>query len=75
MSGMLLGRSIKIQTDVRCDYDHLIIPKGKFATQVVGDPGEVKAQGLYHGRLCYQSALADYNDKKEQFDLQEEVDG
>lgn len=67
-----LARSIRVDTAIRCDYDHRPIEKGKYATQVVGDPEEVKAQGIYHGRLCYEAALSDYNDKKKQFDMEEQ---
>lgn len=73
MNNGLRGRSIKVETNIRCDFCHNQIPRGKYATQVIGDPEEVKAQGLYHGRLCYEAALADYNEKKEDFDMQEEI--
>lgn len=62
MNQNLLARKIKVETPVRCDFDHRAIEKGKYATQVIGDPEIVKAQGIYHGRLCYESALAHYND-------------
>ena len=70
----ILARKIKVTTNLRCDFDHGIIPKGKHATQVIGDPETVKAQGMYHGRQCYEAALADYTKKKEDFDMQKEVD-
>lgn len=73
MEQPLLARKIRVEAQVRCDFDHMIIPKGKYATQVIGDPELIKAQGLYHGRQCYEAALADYSQKKEQFDMQEEV--
>lgn len=73
MADVLRARKIRVETNLRCDYDHLTIEKGKYATQVVGDEQTIKAQGIYHGRFCYEAALADYNEKKEQFDMQEEV--
>ena len=72
-NNILLGRQIKIETSVRCDYCHRPIEVGKFGTQVTGDPKEVQAQGLFHGRLCYEGALADYQQKKEDFDMVEEA--
>ena len=67
MDNILLGRSIRIETSVRCDYCHRPIEVGKHATQVT----QGQALGLYHGRLCYESALADYMEKKKEFDLEE----
>lgn len=75
MSSPLLSRKIKVETPLRCDFDHMPIERGKYATQVVGDPQEVKAQGIYHGRLCYEGALANYQEKKDELDLQEEANG
>ena len=75
MSQILRSRQIRVDTPLRCDFDHMPIEKGKYATQVVGDPEEVKAQGIYHGRICYEGALADYNQKKEELDIQEEANG
>lgn len=71
MNNAVLGRSIKIETNIRCDYCGRQIEKGKFGVQVTGDPEEVKAQGMYHGRLCYEAALNDYEDKKEELDMEE----
>lgn len=59
---MLMGRKLKVETSIRCDYDHRPIEKGRYATQVIGDEN-IKAQGIFHGRLCYEAALADYNQK------------
>lgn len=73
MDQTLKSRQLKVETTLRCDYDHLVIAKGKYATQVVGDPETVKAQGIYHGRNCYQAALATYNEKKDELDMEEEV--
>ncbi len=67
----LLGRSIKIETAVRCDFCHRQIEKGKYGTMVNAE-GSV-AQGLYHGRLCYESALADYQQKVKELELGEEA--
>ena len=71
----LMARKIKVETNVRCDWDHLVIEKGKYLTQVVGDPDTVKAQGVYHGKNCYESALADYEQKIKELDLAEEAHG
>lgn len=68
---MLMGRSIKITSNLRCDFDHKIIPQGKYATQIRGDES-VKAQGIYHGRLCYEAALKDYEEKMKELELEEE---
>lgn len=73
MNQGLKSRQLKVETPIRCDYDHRPIEKGKYATQVVGDPETVKAQGIYHGRLCYESALADYTKKKDELDMEEEA--
>ena len=64
VDNILLARSIKIQTSVRCDYCHRPIETGKFGTQVT----EGEAQGLFHGRLCFESALADYQQKKKELE-------
>lgn len=71
----LMARKIPVRENIRCDWDHLIIPKGKYATQVVGDPETVKAQGIYHGKNCYESALTDYQQKVKEMKLQEEARG
>lgn len=72
MNNGILGRSLRVETNIRCDYCHRQIEKGKFATQVSGDPEEVKAQGTFHGRLCYEGALADYETKVKEEGMQEE---
>lgn len=51
-----------MEAPIRCDWDSIPIQKGKYAWQVVGDE-TVKAQGLYHGRGCFDNALADYQKK------------
>ncbi len=73
MEQSLLARKIPVTANIRCDFCHRTIEKGKYASQVVGDPDVVKAQGTYHGRECYEAALADYNEKKETFDMEEDV--
>ena len=73
-NNILMARKIRVNTAIRCDFDHGIIPKGKYATQVVGDPKEIKAQGIFHGRICYENALAKYNELKDQMDMQEEAE-
>lgn len=55
----LLARKIKVDTPLRCDFCHHVIEKEKYATQVVGDE-TVKAQGIFHGRECYEAALNEY---------------
>ena len=55
------GRRIKMEAPIRCDFDNLLIEKGKYAFQVVGD-GTVKAQGLFHAKGCYQGALSKYEE-------------
>lgn len=62
----IMARKIPVTTNIRCDFDHRVIEKGRFATQVVGDEN-IRAQGLYHGRLCYEAALADYEQKLKEF--------
>jgi len=70
MSTPILGRKIKVETNLRCDFDRGLIPVGKYATQIVGDPQTTKAQGIYHGRLCYEAALKHYEELlKEQTDV------
>ena len=71
MTASLMARKIRVDTNLRCDFDNGIIPIGKFATQIVGDPQTVKAQGVYHGRLCYESALRHYEELTKE---QESVD-
>ena len=56
---LLKGRRIKMESLQRCDFDHQTIEKGSSAWQVIGDE-TILAQGLYHGRGCYDNALADY---------------
>ena len=58
----IMGRRIKMEANIRCDWDHQKIDKGSSAYQVVGDE-TILAQGLYHGRGCYGNALADYQKK------------
>jgi hypothetical protein len=70
----LMARKIRVDTSIRCDWDHRVIEKGKYATQVVGDPDHVKAQGIYHGRLCYESALTNYEEKVKELDMKETHD-
>lgn len=54
-----MGRTLKVNQKtgrLRCDYCHRPIEQGKTAIQI----REGKAQGLYHGRQCYQHALEVY---------------
>lgn len=59
---MTMARKIPITTQLRCDFDHQIIGIGKFATQVT----EGEAQGIYHGRNCYEAALGYYRKLKQE---------
>ena len=70
----LLARKLKVEANIRCDFDHRIIEKGRYATQVVGDPDVVKAQGIFHGRQCYEAALSDYEQKLKEVKMQEEAE-
>lgn len=59
----LLARKIKVETNALCDLDieghNRIIPKGKYLTQIIGGD-DIKAQGQYHGKQCYDAALEHY---------------
>lgn len=41
-----------------CDFCHKTIEKGRTATQI----RDGKAQGMYHGRMCYEAALRHYEE-------------
>jgi len=71
---ILLSRQIRVETNLRCDFEGGIIPKGKFATQVSGDPKAIKAQGIYHGSQCYHAALEDYNSKMKTVEMEAGLD-
>lgn len=45
-----------METNHRCDFCHKIIPLGRYGSQV----REGKAQGLFHGKQCYDAALDTY---------------
>lgn len=64
IDNILLGRSIKMDGAVRCDFCNRPIERGKYGLQIVGDPGTVRAQGMYHGRGCYEAALSHYDEVK-----------
>lgn len=56
-----MGRIIPVNESTGrmvCDFCHMVIDKGRTATQI----REGKAQGLYHGRRCYEAALAHYEE-------------
>lgn len=55
-----MGFQRKVNTNIRCDFDNKVIPKGKVAYEI--KMGE--AQGTYHGRFCYEAALKKYKDLK-----------
>lgn len=61
MNNPLLARKIKVETNLRCDFDNKVIPIGKYATIVRGEQ-TLKAQGTYHGRPCYEAALRHYKE-------------
>ena len=56
----ILGRQLKVGSNVRCNFCNRIIPKEKVAYQV----REGEAQGVYHGPRCYQGALKHYREMK-----------
>ena len=56
MNNILKGYRIKAESNMRCDFDHQIIEKGRFGWYIK----EGKAQGLYHGPGCYEEALKTY---------------
>jgi hypothetical protein len=70
MSKPLMGRQIKITTNLRCDFDHSIIPVGRVGYQIT----QGKAQGMYHGKLCYEAALKKYEELEKQNGLGGEDD-
>lgn len=72
MANEILGRSIKMQAAQRCDFCGRAIEQGKYGTMVTGDPKEVKAQGLFHGRMCYELALYDYEEKRKKMGMEDE---
>lgn len=59
---MTLARAIKAGVNLRCDFCHKQIPKTKVAYQIK----EGKAQGIFHGRHCYEAALKKYKDLEKQ---------
>ena len=75
MEQILMARKIKMEANGRCDYDGMIIARGKYASQVIGDPETIKAQGLYHHNGCYQMALAHYQETVKGQKMQEEARG
>lgn len=67
---LMRARRIKMESNHLCDWDEhepfgMKIEKGKYAWQVVGDE-TVPAQGLYHGKGCYDNALAKYEKLKKE---------
>lgn len=58
---MLLGKTFHVTTAIRCDYCHRIIPVGKNATKISGD-SSIKAQGIFHGKQCYEAAKNHYEE-------------
>ena len=63
---MTLARAIKPGANLRCDFCHKQILKGKVAYQVK----DGKAQGIYHGRQCYMAALKKYKELEQQEGLE-----
>lgn len=58
MNDLVMARKIKMETNGRCDFCHGIIPVGRYGSEVRGEG--VKAQGLYHGKECYDAAREHY---------------
>ena len=67
----IMGRKISLKENIRCDFDNGVIQRGKSALQVTGDKN-VKCQGTYHSRMCWEKALEDYNQKLEETGIEEE---
>jgi len=68
-----MGRIIKVGPNsgkIRCDFCHKPIEYGKTATQIK----EGDAQGIYHGRRCYEAAIKHYEQLKVQEGLNETED-
>lgn len=62
------ARRIKMEQNRICDWEghddfHRKIEKGKYAIQVIGDE-TIKAQGIFHGKGCYDAALENYKKLK-----------
>lgn len=76
-SQSLYARKIPVETNILCDLQveghNRLIPKGKFATQIIGDE-TVKCQGIYHGKYCYDAALEHYEELKEKTGIKETSD-
>ena len=53
-----MARVLKPGTNLRCDFCHKQIPKDKTAYQV----NDGKAQGIFHGRRCYEGAYKHYEE-------------
>ena len=68
MDHPIMARSIKVDVNLRCDFEHAIIPLGKYAFQIK----EGKAQGLYHGRPCYEKALEHYQELEKENVMEED---
>lgn len=67
MDQPLLARKVRVETNLRCDFDNGIIPIGKYATIVTN---ATKANGKYHGRICFEQAFAHVEElEKENIDL------
>lgn len=74
----MMARKIPVTTSLLCDLEveghNRLIPKGKFATQVIGDE-TVRAQGIYHGRHCYDAALAHMEQIEKEEKHGKDIDG
>lgn len=59
----MMVRKIQATSSMLCDLQieghNRVIQKGKYASQVTGED-DVKAQGIYHGKQCYDAALEHY---------------
>lgn len=72
MMKALLARSVRLEAAMRCDWCHRQIPAGANCYIIMGD-NNVKAQGRYHGVMCYRSALADYEKKEKELNIQKQA--
>ena len=70
MNNPLLARQLKEHPNMRCHFDNILIPVNKPAYQITGGE-DIKAQGIYHGRQCYESALKHYEEVEKEMENNE----
>jgi ribosomal protein S26 len=63
-----LGR--KFNHNVRCDYCKHSVPRGKVVYEFKGE--DIKAQGLYHNRQCYEEALKEYEKTQSELGIEDQ---